>query len=97
MVPRKSMDEGGGRRVKGRPAEASGNQHRDEHPDAWRQPDERQHRHREERAADEQDARVGPVGNVPEAELRHRVRQLEAHLQRARPGQREIQVGDEQR
>jgi hypothetical protein len=83
--------------MKGRPAEASGDQHRDERPDAWRQPDQRQHRHREKRPADEQDSRVGPVGDVPEAELRHRVRELEAHLQRARSGQREIQVGNEQR
>ena len=62
-----------------------------------RKADERQQRHGDERAGDEQHARAPPVGDVAERELRDRVRHLEAHLQRSGRGQRQVQLRDEQR
>ena len=47
--------------------------------------------------AQDQHARPPAIGQRAEAELRHRVRHLEAHRQRAGRGQRQIQVRNQQR
>ena len=83
--------------MKRRAAETAEDQHQREHHAVRRQADQRQHRDASERTGEQQHARPPAVGDVAEAELRHRVGQLEAHLQRAGGGEREIEVGDEQR
>src|SRR5688572_20912701 len=92
----KTVHECGGGRMKCGAAEAAEDQHRGQHPNAGRQSDQRQHRHRDERAADQQDPWIRSVGDVAEAKLRHGVGQLKAHLQGSGAGQRQIQIGDEQ-
>ena len=48
-------------------------------------------------ASDEEHARPPSIGDVAEPKLRHRVRDQEAHLERAGCCQRQIEVRDQQR
>ena len=97
MVTRVPVDESRGWRMKRGAAKAAQDQHCGKDPHGRGEADERQDADSQQRTADQQDARVPPVGHMPETQLRDRIRQLKAHLQRPGAGERQVEIGDEQR